>query len=102
MRTADENNWSLNTDQVLDLAESLSSFFVNAGQQIKSEATFPPDCALHFSAQMSSPGGVAAASAQAGQPLPPPPYPFLAGSGAHNESGSPSSSSRSKTFVSLY
>ena len=45
MRAADSSNWSLNPDQVLDLAASLSDFFVRRNQ-IKSELS--PDYSQNF------------------------------------------------------
>jgi hypothetical protein len=37
MRTADSTNWSLNRDQMLDLASSLSDFFSHGKVNIKTE-----------------------------------------------------------------
>lgn len=56
MRTADSSNWSLNRDQMLDLASSLSDFFTSSKLNVKAEvdeSVFGDQCQPGF--QISPP-----------------------------------------------
>lgn len=50
MRSLDQNNWSLNRDQFLDLASSLTDFFTHSGV-VKSDDNFIQQQAIHHQPQ---------------------------------------------------